>query len=252
MPAAYDTYDYPAYWIGREYEHESEVLAIRAFLQKIPKIKTILEVGAGFGRLVPAYAFRAKKIVLTEPSGKLLKICRLSYPEENFSFVQTTAENLSKKIRSKSVDLAICVRVVHHVEEIDELIENTCRVLKYKGYLILEFANKKHLKATLLEFLRGNFTFPIDIFPSDKRSAKSIKKATLPFLNYHPDEIKRKLIECDFRVVETRSVSNIRSPFLKKLLSTETLISLEKTLQVPLSFLSFGPSIFVLAQKRPH
>ena len=252
MPAAYDTYDYPAYWIGREYEHESEVLAIRAFLAKIPKIKTILEVGAGFGRLVPAYAFRAKKIILTDPSGKLLKTSKLSYPEENYSFVQTTAENLSKKLRGKSIDLAICVRVVHHVEKIDQLIENICHVLKDKGYLILEFANKRHLKATIFEFLRGNFTFPIDIFPSDKRSPRSIKKASIPFLNYHPDEIRRKLIECDFRVIETRSVSNIRSPFLKRLLSTETLISLEKALQVPLSRLNFGPSIFVLAQKRPH
>jgi len=252
MPAAYDNYDYPAYWIGRDYEHESEVLAIRAFLRKIPKIKTVLEVGSGFGRLVPSYAFRAKKIILTEPSGKLLKISRLSYPEKNISFVQTTAKNLSKKIRRKSIDVAICVRVIHHVEETDELIENVCHVLKDKGYFILEFANKKHLKATFLEFLKGNFTFPIDIFPSDKRSAKSIKAATLPFLNYHPDEITRKLIDCDFKVIETRSVSNIRSPFLKKLLSTESLVSLEKALQVPLSYLNFGPSIFVLAQKRPH
>jgi len=252
MPAAYDNYDYPAYWIGREYEHESEVLAIRAFLEKIPKIKTILEVGAGFGRLVPSYAFRAKNVILTDPCGKLLKISKLSYPENNFSFVQTMAENLSKKIRGKSIDLAICVRVIHHVEETNELIENICSILKDKGYLILEFANKRHLKATMLEFLKGNFTFPIDIFPSDKRSPKSIKAATLPFLNYHPDEITRKLIECDFKVIETRSVSNIRSPFLKKLLSTETLVSFEKALQVPLSYINFGPSIFVLAQKRSH
>jgi ubiquinone/menaquinone biosynthesis C-methylase UbiE len=252
MPAAYDTYDYPAYWIGREYEHESEVIAIKAFLEKVPKTRTILEVGAGFGRLVPSYAFRAKKVILTDPSSKLLKICRLSYPAENFSFIQTTGENLGHKIRAKSIDLAICVRVVHHVEEVDKLIESTCKVLKDKGYLILEFANKKHLKATILEFLKGNFTFPIEIFPADRRSARSIKRATLPFLNYHPDEIKRKLHECDFKLIQTRSVSNIRSPFLKRLLATETLIALEKFFQVPLSFLNFGPSIFVLAQKRSH
>ena len=252
MSAAYDNYDYPAYWIGREYEHESEVLAIRGFLDKIPKVKTILEVGAGFGRLVPSYGFRAKKVILTEPSGKLLRISKLSYPEKNFSFVQTTAENISKKIRKESVDLAICVRVVHHIEKIDELINNVCRVLKKKGYFILEFANKKHLKATLLEFLKGNFTFPLEIFPSDKRSLRSIKANSLPFLNYHPDEIKRKLLECDFKIIKTRSVSNIRSPFLKRHLSTEALLSLEKLLQIPLSYVNFGPSIFVLAQKRSY
>src|SRR3989304_6622554 len=119
MSAAYDTFDYPGYWIGRDYEHKSEVIALKALLQKIKRIKTVLEVGAGFGRLVPSYAFRAKKIILTDPSGKLLKISRLSYPEENFSFVHTTAENLSKKVKRGSVDLAICVRVVHHVEKVD-------------------------------------------------------------------------------------------------------------------------------------
>jgi ubiquinone/menaquinone biosynthesis C-methylase UbiE len=137
MAAHYDTYDYPAYWIGREYEHESEVMAIRAFLEKIPKISSILEVGAGFGRLVPAYSFRAKRVILSEPSPKLLKIAKLSYPEENFSFLQTTAQNLSQKIRAGSIDLAICVRVVHHVEEINDVIQNVSRILKKKGFFIL-------------------------------------------------------------------------------------------------------------------
>lgn len=250
MSAAYDTYDYPAYWIGREYEHESEIIAIRAFLQKIPKIRTILEVGAGFGRLVPVYAFRAKKIILSEPSGKLLGIARLSYPQKNFNFIQTTAQNLPKKIRRGSIDLAVCVRVIHHVEEVDKVIENICATLKNRGYLILEFANKRHLKATFLEFFKGNFTFPMNIFPKDVSSIRSRKAKSLPFLNYHPDEVKRKLLECDFEILETRSVSNIRSPFLKKHLSTETLVSLEKFLQKPLSYINFGPSIFLLAQKR--
>jgi len=250
MSAPYDNYDYPAYWTGREYEHESEVMAIRAFLQKIPKIRTILEVGAGFGRLVPAYAFRAKKIILSDPSGKLLSLARLSYPQKYFSFIQTTALNLPKKIRRGSVDLVMCVRVIHHLEEIDQVIENFCATLKKRGYLILEFANKRHLKATVLEFFKGNFTFPIDIFPKDRRSLRSQRAKSLPFLNYHPDEVRRKLLECDFQILETRSVSNIRSPFLKRHLSTETLVSLERFLQKPLSYINFGPSIFVLAQKR--
>jgi len=252
MSAHYDNYDYPSYWIGREYEHESELIAIRAFLEKIPKIRTILEVGAGFGRLVPAYAFRAKKIILSEPSGKLLKIARLSYPQENFSFIQATAQNLNTKLKRASIDLAVCVRVIHHVEDVGGLIESICSLLKKRGYLILEFANKKHLKATVQEFLKGNFTFPIDIFPSDKRSPRSVKANSLPFLNYHPDEIRRKLAECDFKILESRSVSNIRSSLLKKHLTTETLVSLEHSLQIPLSYINFGPSIFLLAQKRPH
>ena len=62
MPAAYDNYDYPAYWKGREYEHSSEFLAIKEILLKIPKVDRSIEIGAGFGRLLPIYQFRVKRL----------------------------------------------------------------------------------------------------------------------------------------------------------------------------------------------
>ena len=150
------------------------------------------------------------------------------------------------------MDLIVCVRVFHHIKDIEGAIEIMCNLLKNRGYLILEFANKKHFKATVSEFFKGNLTFPLDIFPKDLRSKKSIRDAALPFLNYHPEVIKHKLIECDFDILEVRSVSNIRSPRLKSLLPLDTLISIEKKLQIPFGFINFGPSIFLLAQKRPH
>ena len=62
MPATYDNYDYPAYWKGREYEHSSEFLAIKEILLKIPKVDRSIEIGAGFGRLLPIYQFRVKRL----------------------------------------------------------------------------------------------------------------------------------------------------------------------------------------------
>ena len=72
MGAHYDSYDYPAYWQDRDYEHNSEIEAIKAFLGKIPEINNILDIGTGYGRLTPTYSFRAKKIILSDPSSKLL------------------------------------------------------------------------------------------------------------------------------------------------------------------------------------
>ena len=98
MSAAYDTFDYPGYWIGRDYEHKSEVIALKALLQKIKRIKTILEVGAGFGRLVPSYAFRAKKIILSDPSSKSLKIARGAFSgKKSIKFIHSCLENLPAK-----------------------------------------------------------------------------------------------------------------------------------------------------------
>ena len=250
MSAAYDSYDYTTYWQNRQYEHNSEIIAIKAFLSEIPKIKTILDIGAGFGRLTPTYFYRGTNIIITDPSSKLLKLARGKYNQKKVRFIQSKLENIPNKVRNKSVDLIILVRVLHHLKDCDKSLDIINKLLKDNGHLIIEFANKSHFKATLSEFFKGNFTFPIDIFPKDIRSNKNKKKKTLPFVNYHPDNIVKKLQENGFDIIEKRSVSNIRSTFFKKLLSMDILVSIESFLQHPLSKIYFGPSIFILAKKR--
>jgi ubiquinone/menaquinone biosynthesis C-methylase UbiE len=249
MSAHYDTYDYPSYWVGREYEHEAEMHAMKSFLKRIPKIRTILEIGSGYGRLVPSYLFRAKKIILADPSAKLLKLARNNLKNKRINFLHTNIENLHPKIRRNSVDLVIFVRVLHHIQDLDIALSTISKITKKKGYLILEFANKRHLKATLSEFLHGNFTFPLDIFPKEIKNPRK-KAKCIAFYNYHPDAIKEKIEHNGYSIVEIRSVSNIRSTLMKKICSKETLLFFEKILQKPLSHIYFGPSIFVLAKRK--
>ena len=251
MPAAYDTYNYPAYWVGREYEHLSELTAIKSLLAKIPKVYSVLEIGAGYGRLTPSYLFRAKKAILSDPSAHLLKTARESYRgEKKIRFVQAGVDNLTSKIKPHTQDLVIMVRVLHHLPDLDSSLGTIRKLLKKRGYLILEFANKRHLKATIREFFKGNFTFPLDISTKDVRSKRSIRKKTIAFLNYHPDLIRHRLEGLGFEILSSLSVSNIRSKTVKKLLPTSFLVSIEKNLQKPLGFINSGPSVFILARKR--
>lgn len=253
MPAAYDNYDYPAYWKGRDYEHSSEFLAIRKLLLKIPKVDRSIEIGAGFGRLLPSYQFRVKKIVLSDPSAQLISKARNKYKNnKKVEFLQSTLENLKNKKKGKSFDLAIMVRVLHHIDDIDSAFENIAALLKEKGYFILEFPNKNNLKASLKKIMKGDLTYPLRIFPIDIRSKKHIRNKTLPFINYHPDQVLEKLKTAGFEIIETRSVSNIRSTFMKRFFPISFLLDLEKILQIPLSKFSFGPSFFVLARKRSN
>ena len=248
MPAAYDKYDYPSYWIGRDYEHGSEVIAIEGFLKNIPKIKKVLDIGAGFGRLTKTYLFRSKKVILSDPSSRLLKIARDEYQANNIKFIHCRVENLNKKIKSKSIDLIIMIRVLHHIGNPSNTFKVVNNILNKKGYFILEFANKTHFKANVLEFFKGNFTFILDIFPKD--ICKNKRKKTLPFVNYHPDIIIDLLEKEGFNIVEKRSVSNIRSPFVKKIFTTDMCLFIEKRIQRVFSFVNFGPSVFILAQKK--
>lgn len=249
MAAAYDTYDYPNYWQGRDYEHKSEVLAITSFLAKIPSIERILEIGAGFGRLASCYSFRAKRVILTDPSGKLLKIAKSKMANDKTTILQSSLVNLPNKIKKGSIDLVIMVRVLHHIDDMNQAFATINSLLADNGYFILEFANKSHIKATVKEFIKGNFTFPLEIFPKDIRSKKAIKNKTLPFINYHPDAVIKALTDNGFNIIDKRSVSNIRSPLLKRIFPEDLLLTVENALQTRLSFLNFGPSIFLLASK---
>jgi ubiquinone/menaquinone biosynthesis C-methylase UbiE len=246
MPAAYDKYDYPQYWEGRKYEHESEILAMKAFVSKIKKLDKIVEIGSGYGRLVPSYEYRAKRVILVDPSSKLLKIARKNFDNKKYKFIHSKLENMGNKVKVNSVDLVILVRVLHHIEDIDEAFRKINKLLKNGGYFILEYPNKKHIKAIVMEFLKGNLTFAFDIFPKDRQSDKS---CCLPFKNYHPDVIKEKLNINNFKVIQRRSVSNIRNDYIKRLFPLEVLIAAEKLLQIPLSFINFGPSVMILSKK---
>lgn len=251
MPAAYDKYDYTSYWEGREYEHDSEVVAIKGYLEQIPEIGRVLEIGGGFGRHVPNYIYRAKKAVLTDPSAKNLSIARKNLQNyKNLVIKQISLENALHKFRRKSFDLIIMIRVMHHIEDIDKAFSIISSLLDNNGYLVFEFANKLHFKAIVENLLKGNFSFITNEKPIDRRSQKMIKKGTLPFVNYHPETIRRALEKYGFKVIERRSVSNIRSPFLKKYLPESFMLYIEKLLQIALAYVNFGPSIFILAKKR--
>src|SRR5260221_6271030 len=251
MSAFYDTYDYTSYWQGREYEHESEVIAIRELLNKIPNINKALEIGGGYGRLVPYYIYRTKQTTLTDPSSKLLSLAKERLASfKNLKIEQSTLENLNTKFRPSSFDLVVMVRVMHHLKDPDVVFSSIERLLTSNGYVILEFANKIHFKNLMNHVLKGDIKYILNKEMIDVRSAKSKKNKTISFFNYHPSLIKETLKKYNLEVIETRSVSNIRNPFLKKHLPNNVLLSIEKLIQKPLSTIYFGPSIFVLAQKR--
>lgn len=250
MTSPYDNFDYPSYWVGREYEHESEIIAIKSLLNKIPEIKKLAEIGCGYGRLTPSYSYRAKKSVLFDPSNRSLNEAKKRIFENeingNFEFVRSRLDSISKKY-DRSFDVVLFIRVMHHMDEPNKVFKTLRRILTPGGYLIMEFANKIHWKALIGNFFKGNFTFPIDIFPTDKSTKK--RKEALPFLNYHPDVMLEEIKRHHFKILEVRSVSNIRDPFIKRHVPLSTLLNIENFLQKPLAKIFFGPSIFVIAKK---
>ncbi|MFB5615403.1 MAG: class I SAM-dependent methyltransferase, partial [Candidatus Nitrosomaritimum yanchengensis] len=214
-----------------------------------PEYKNIADIGCGYGRLLPSYNDDDKKITLIDPSNDLLEKAKdLYFDLDNVSYKCSSVQKL-KKIKPRSFDLVLMIRVLHHVEDLDEAFSNLNRILKPNGYLILEFANKMHGKDQIKNMLSGNFTFPLDIFPTDKRSDKNIKNDSISFLNHHPDIVIETLKDKKFSILDMRSVSNFRHNIFKKNLSINNLMIFEKLVQRPFASFHFGPSMFVLCKK---
>lgn len=241
-------FNYHQYWQTREYENQAEKMALKRLLKLIPKSQrgSIIDIGAGFGRLTPDYAPLFKSCLLIEPSAKLLKEAKNFYQQDShLSFQRSFVEKLP--VEDNSFDVVLMVRVAHHLQDLEPMIIEVKRILKPGGYFIMEFANKMHFKNRLEALIKLNFNFFRSHLPENLKT----KRNTSPFFNYHPNQIKTLLLSHDFQIVESLSVSNFRSPWMKKLVPLKLLLWLENIRQgiILHQNLHLGPSIFVLAKK---
>jgi len=248
MKAFYDEFDYPGYWRGRDYEDKAEKIALKKLFALISQRNSLIDVGAGFGRHTPLYAPFFKQCVLVDPSKKLLAEAKSRLAAySGLTFRIGNAENLPAE--PESFQVALLVRVLHHLQEPEKAFREISMVLKPEGFLILEFANKIHFLAQIKAFFEHNSSFANDFSPAEKRSDASIREGKIIFSAHHPKKIEKDLKEAGFTIIICLSVSNLRLPLIKRIIPLPFLLSLENILQGPLAKFYFGPSIFILARK---
>ena len=86
---------------------------------------------------------------------------------------------------------------------------------------------------------------PVDIRSAVHRN----RKDDIPFVNHNPKTVVRQLAHAGLRVERVLSVSNLRSPKLKKIVPLSIMLTVERWLQAPLAAMFFGPSVFFLVKK---
>lgn len=239
-------FDYQKFWESRKYENRCEQIAIKKLLDLIPnkKNKTIIDIGAGFGRLCPLYAPLFKKCLLIEPSKKTWEQSQAFCSSfKNIKHQQAFIEDLP--FSDQSFDVALVIRVSHHLSDLQAMIKEIQRVLTPNGFAIIEYANKMHFKNLLEAFFHFNWEFFTSHKPVSLRS--SYKQAY--FYNYHPSQVRSLIFSQGFKIIKRYSVSNFRNPFLKKVLPLSALLFLERLFEPIATYLRFGPSIIALIQK---
>ncbi len=237
-------HNYLDYWKGRDYEHAAEEMAIDRLL-KGKKFKSAVDVGGGYGRLSVFLRKYADKVTLAEPSKQQLEIAEeflKDKPKVHAKLAQ--AEDLP--FEDGELDLALVVRVLHHLPDPMPAFNEINRVLKKDGYFLIEFANYSNFKNRVKHAARLK-KMPIN--PIDIRSEENKRDDEIPFVNHNPKTVKKQLAQAGFKLEKSLSVSNFRSPTIKKSLSEKTLLKLEKNTQNLLAKSYFGPSTVFLLRK---
>jgi len=237
-------HNYLKYWDGRDYENQSERIALRTLL-KGKHFKHAADIGGGYGRLCIFLADYADKVTLAEPSQQQLDIGKDFLKDHpNIESVLTQADNL--KFKDNSLDLITMIRVMHHLPDPSTEFAEIKRVLTDDGYLVLEIANYTHIRNRIKHLLKGQKmpTKPVDI-----RSSENNNDEEIAFVNHNPKTVIKQLAHAGLKVEKILSVSNLRSPGLKKVMPANAMLALEQAMQPTLAKSFFGPSNFLLVKK---
>jgi len=238
-------HNYREYWRGREYENASEEIAIHRLL-KGRHFARAADVGGGFGRISVLLADYADEVTLAEPSRQQLDLAEgflAGHPE--IQQLQMQADSLD--FADGSLDLVTMIRVMHHLPDPTAELRELARVLAPGGTLVLEVANVAHGRNRLKYAMRRK-RLPRE--PVDIRSEAVRREGGIPFVNHHPRTVIARLEGVGLVVERTLSVSNLRSPRLKRMLPDPVMLSAERVLQPLLARTWFGPSVFMRCTKR--
>jgi SAM-dependent methyltransferase len=201
-----------------------------------PQGDRLVDVGAGFGRLANLYA-GYREVVLVDYSRSQLEHARQRLGDERFVYVAADLYRLP--LATGAVDAVVMVRVLHHIADVPAALGHLARILTPQGVLVLEFANKRHIK-NIARYLLGKGTNPFGREPYEF--------AELHF-DFHPGWVQARLADVGLVVRRRLSVSILRAGFLKRRLPTNWLVRLDAALQRPTAALTPAPSVFVRAQR---
>ncbi|MCS7055918.1 MAG: class I SAM-dependent methyltransferase [Thermoflexales bacterium] len=237
MICDYEGSDYRTrFWenADRAYEDAVERIAIAHLLP--PRGRRIAEFGAGFGRLADLYA-GYDEVILLDYSRSLLEEARQRWGQDpRFKFVAADIYHLP--FASGVLSAATMIRVVHHIADVPAAFAQIRRAIAPGGTFVLEFANKRNLKAMMRYLVRRQSWSP--------HAPEPIEFVKLNF-NFHPRWMMQVLREAGFDVRAKRSASYLRVGFLKRVLPLRTMVRIDALLQPTARWALLSPSVFVQA-----
>lgn len=217
---------------GRDYEDQVERIALRRLLP--PTGKTLIEIGAGFGRLADEY-HGYEQVVLFDYSRSLLREAQ-SHLGDDPRFLYVAGNWYSMPFVNGLFTAMVQIRTLHHAADAPALFDELARIASPGGSYVLEFASKHNLKAIGRYALRRQEWSPFTPEP--------VEFAALNF-DFHPQWIKSRLQEAGFTPGRCLTVSHFRLGALKRVVPTDVLVSLDALAQQTGNWWQLTPSVFI-------
>lgn len=219
---------------GREYEDRVERAALGRLLPLSGR--RIAEIGAGFGRLADLY-LHYDQIVLFDYSRTLLQEAVSRWGRDpRFVFIAGNVYELP--LADSILDTLVMVRVMHHLADVPQALAQIRRVLHGSSTAVLEYANKRNLKAIARWLLRRQGWSPFEDEP--------VEFVELNY-DFHPVWMAKRLDEAQLRIARQFAVSHFRLPAVKERIPAAQLIRLEQPFFALGGRFPLAPSVFIQA-----
>lgn len=243
IPAAVPVIDYEGshyqtdFWSGqgRDYEDAAERLALSRLLPATGR--RVAEIGAGFGRLGEEY-LGYEQIVLVDYSRTLLQEAAQRWGSEP-RFVFAAGNIYQLPLASGVLDSLVMIRVMHHLADVPAALAQLTRVVHDRSTLVLEYANKRNVKALARWAARRQEWSPL--------SQQPVEFVELNF-DFHPQWMAERMGDAGLVVNKRYAVSHFRVQELKRRVSAATLAQVDGALFRVGGLFPVSPSVFVQAR----
>jgi len=216
---------------GRAYEDAAEAIALKRLLPA--RGEFLLELGAGAGRNTPRYS-QYQRIALLDYSLTQLEQARDRLGSSD-RYLYVAADVYHLPFVEGIFDGATMIRTLHHMADPELALAQVQSVMRAGGVFILEFANKRNLKA-MIRYLLGKQTW-------NPCTQEPVEFEALNF-DFHPTAIRRYLADAGFEVEKQLSVSHFRVEFLKRMIPVRILVGMDSLLQWTGAWVQVTPSVF--------
>jgi SAM-dependent methyltransferase len=225
-----------AFWEGqgRQYEDAVERLALQKLLPS--RGRRIAEIGAGYGRLADLYLGYDQIVLFDYSRTQLADAVAKWGTDPRFIFVAGNIYQLS--LAKASLDALVMVRVMHHLADVPLALRQLRRTLHLESVAILEYANKRNLKAVARRAVGRQSWSPFDPEP--------VEFVELNY-DFHPAWMEDQFAQADFAVRRRLAVSHLRVPWLKRHIAADKLARVDSWFFGMGGHYPLSPSVFVQA-----